>query len=435
VIYVDSLADSLDPGTLRYALSVATGPRTVIFRVSGYITLLDDIGIFDPFITIAGQTAPGGGVCVRNGSISIRTHDVIIRHLRVRPGDAAFPGETASNPQDRDCIKIEGGNNIILDHCSLSWSVDENFSTWVLGGVYPHSITVQNSIIAEGLYASIHPEGNHSRGFLVGDGVTKLTSIHNFHISNNRRNPMIKGATSDIEIVNNIIYNWGPDTNSPAGVGVNFSDVEGSGATNAAIVNNIFGQGPNLGTSPMSFDTVNAASQILLGGNTGDMDDAAIIAAFPYVFAAPAFDDPDLNWTAAQILADVGAMVPGLDAVDTRLLLEAVTNGGAIIDSPSDVGGYPTLASGTPYVDSDLDGMDDSWERDNGTIVGIADNNGFIKDNGYTNLENYLNQLAGDPVTRAASGDDFEDLKVSVSRSASRPRISRSSNGSRIVRG
>lgn len=410
VLFVDTLADSLDPGTFRHALSIATGPRTVIFRVSGYIDLLDDVGIFDPYITIAGQTAPGDGICIRNGSVAVRTNDVIIRHMRFRPGDAAFPGTTASDPQDRDGIKIQGGSNVMIDHCSLTWGVDENLSTWVQDGVYPSDITVQNSIIAEGLYNSIHPDGNHSRGFLIGDGTDRLTLIHSLLMSNNRRNPHIKGGTTGIEVVNNIIYNWGSDSNTPAGVGNNFSNPEGSGPTVAAVVNNIFGQGPNLGTAPMSFaGDVDAGSSILLGGNIGDTDDAAFIAAYPYVTAAPSFPSPELNWSVANILSKVGARVPAVDSVDSRLISEVTSNGGALIDSPSDVGGYPALASGTPYPDADADGMDDAWEVVYGLNPKSPDNNGFDFGNGYTNLENFLNILAGDaPVIN--QGDNFGQI-------------------------
>lgn len=387
VIYVDSLADSLADGTFRYAVSVATGPRVVVFRVGGDIVLLDDLGIFDPYITIAGHTAPGDGVCVRNGSLSIRSHDVIIRHMRFRPGDAAYPSVTASDPADRDGVKIQGGYNIMIDRCSLTWGVDENLSTWVQGGVYPHTITVQNCIIGECLYNSIHPSGNHSRGMLIGDGTDNMSVIHNLFISNNRRNPHIKGGATNIEILNNIVYNWGADLNSPGGTGIHFSDPEGSGPTVTTVANNIFNDGPNAGTNPMTFAAdVDAGSSIVLNGNTGDTDDAAYIASKAYITAGNIVSDPALNWNQADILANVGARVPTLDAVDTRLIGEVTTTDGALIDSPSDVGGYPTLSSGTPYFDTGEAGIDDTWDSTPTT------------GNGYTDLENFLSELAGDGI-------------------------------------
>lgn len=400
IYYVTTTADTWDPGSLRYGLYSLSGPRIILFKVSGYIDLSlptsassKDIAIVNPYVTIAGHTAPGEGVCIRNGGIAIQTHDVIIRNLRIRPGDGA-----GSAPVDRDCIKLQGASNVVIDHCSLTWSIDENISTWVHNGVYPKNITIQNCIIAEGLYNSTHPEGNHSRGLLVGDGSSRITIVHNMFMSNNRRNPMIKGACTDIEVVNNIIYNWGSDTNTPGGVATNFSDSDTGGANpiRAAIVNNYYAQGPNLGTVPLSFDQVNPGSLIYLSGNQLYMDDAAYIAAYPFLYSAGPFMDAVLNWSIVDILGKVGATVPALDDVDTRLLNEASAGQGALIDSPTDVGGYPALASGTPYVDTDSDGMYDVWETANGLVIGVDDSSGDANGDGYTNIENFLNELAGD---------------------------------------
>ena len=366
VIYVTTLEDSLAEGTFRHALAIASGPRIVRFAVTGYINLLDDIAIVNPYITIEGHEAPGDGVCVRYGGISIRTNDVIIRYLRVRPGDQSYPTHTASDPEDRDCIKIQGGSEVILDHCSFTWAVDECVSTWVLAAVAPTNITIQNCIIAEGLYTSIHPSGNHSRGLLIGDDTTNVTVVHNLIMSNNRRSPMIKGGATDIYIYNNLIYNWGADSGTPGGVGINFSDVDASGALGCAVINNIVDNGPNGGTDAMSYDTVNAGSSILLSGNSGDLVDATEIAAETFVGAAPAETSRILTWASGQILGDVGAKLPVSDGADLRLINEAKTGQGSLKNTPGEAGGYPQLNKGKS--------MAISKARNIGELTGVARN-------------------------------------------------------------
>ena len=149
------------PGSFREACE-AKGPRIVIFRVGGTITIEKSISIQNPYITIAGQSAPGDGICIRGAAIKITTHDVIVRGLRIRIGDGPGPA-----PDNRDGLSIANNSkqpyNIIIDHCSISWAIDENFQLW-----YPcNSITIQWCIISEGLHNSLHPKRPHSSGLII----------------------------------------------------------------------------------------------------------------------------------------------------------------------------------------------------------------------------------------------------------------------------
>ncbi|MHC4532557.1 MAG: pectate lyase family protein [Planctomycetota bacterium] len=181
------------PGSLRAAVD-SEGPRYILFRVSGTIELKADLWIRKPFVTIAGQTAPGGGICIKDYQVVLATHDIVIRHLRFRSGD-----ETR---KEQMSIGIFGGHDSIIDHCSMSWAIDEVMSSF--GTV--HNLTVQWSIIAEGLSRSFHPKGEHSKGSILnGDGGVSIH--HCIYAHNSARNPRVDTIILDFR--NNIIYNWG----------------------------------------------------------------------------------------------------------------------------------------------------------------------------------------------------------------------------------
>ena len=228
VIFVTNLSDS-GPGSLREALR-EEGPRIIIFKVGGVIELKDDIIIKNPYVTIAGQTAPGDGICLKNAGLSIFTHDVIVRHLRIRPGDS----KVGSYYGDRDAIKING-YNIILDHISASWSIDEVISIW-----NSHDVTIQFSIFSEALQNNSHPKGRHSMGMLIRNDVKNLCVHHNIFAHNNERNPRVGGDVS-LYFANNIIYNWGH-----YGSAISASGVAGRrgnvtlGPVSANIINNYY---------------------------------------------------------------------------------------------------------------------------------------------------------------------------------------------------
>lgn len=200
------------PGSLRAAVE-AKEPRIVVFEVGGVIDLnRSNITIKNPFITIAGQTAPSPGITIIRGGLSIRTHDVRIQHIRVRPGDAGQPPRSGWEP---DGISVSGAEayNVHIDHCSVSWAVDENISVSgprTLGAEKTaRKVTISNSIIAEALDYSSHKKGRHSKGVLVHDFVTEVAVIGNLFAHNARRNPYFKANSTGV-VVNNLIYN--PDS-------------------------------------------------------------------------------------------------------------------------------------------------------------------------------------------------------------------------------
>jgi pectate lyase len=202
VLTVTNLHDS-GPGSLRSAVE-AKGPRTVVFAVAGNIELASTLAITEPFLTIAGQTAPGGGICLKNYDCTIAAEHVVIRFLRVRPGDVAKKAV--------DGFSVgEGSHYVIIDHCSVSWSVDETLS--VSGGSISN-ITVQWCIIAESLSRSVHHKGPHGFGSLIrADG--DVSYHHNIFAHHGSRNPR-PGTYEDafkrgiiLDFRNNVVYGWG----------------------------------------------------------------------------------------------------------------------------------------------------------------------------------------------------------------------------------
>ncbi|MCH5375912.1 MAG: pectate lyase, partial [Planctomycetes bacterium] len=204
------------PGSLREALE-ADGPRIVVFEVGGVIDLgKRSLSIRNPYVTVAGQTAPSPGITVIKGGIGIQTHDVILQHLRVRPGEA---GAAKKSGWEVDAIATgSGAHDVVIDHCSASWATDENVSAsgerfrgnsveqWREGT--SHRVTIGHCIIAEGLDNSTHGKGRHSKGSLIHDNATEIAIIANLYASNARRNPYFKGGARGV-VVNNLIDNPG----------------------------------------------------------------------------------------------------------------------------------------------------------------------------------------------------------------------------------
>lgn len=382
-------------GSFRAALE-AHGPRTVVFRVSGTIVLADRIQIVNPYLTIAGQTAPGEGVEI-NGMLDIQTHDIIIRYLRVRVGAGSLP-----EPVVRDSIQITGpsSENIILDHVSLSWGVDETFSIWnaPAGG-----FTVQWSIISESLNcpAPQHPKGCHGKGVLIGGRTTKVSFHHNLLAHHPDRNPNL--TSGDIDMVNNVIYNYRSVQNIRPKYGV----------MRVNAIGNAYIPGPNTPTKPGAIrlyggQKYNEASGVYLKGNVypdkgtaesieqmdmvyrfGSSPDLVVVGKrynFPLVATSDAFQAYD------HVLEKAGAILPIRDAIDRRIVKEVRNKTGKLIDMPSDVGGLIKLASGASPQDTDKDGMPDHWEIKWGLdpkdeVDGVKDTD----NDGYTNLEEFLN--------------------------------------------
>ena len=399
IIEVTSLADG-GPGTLRAALNDLC-PRIIVFRIGGTIELKSELHVSHPFVTVAGQTAPGGGICIKGAGLAIMTHDVLIQHVRVRPGNKG-PVDADIN----DAVSIlgkhgscEGAYNVVLDHISASWSEDETVSTWYGA----HDVTISWSIISEALNRSRHHKRTHSAGLLIGDGSYHVSMHHNLLAHNDFRNPLIsKGGTHDF--VNNVIYDWGVLPAEICDYGSN---------TFLNFIGNYFipGASTQQGPYPILFNEGNP--RIYVEGNIGPhrpdstIDEWALvgfgwgekgIAPQDYRsttrYTTPAITTQSADEAMALVLAGAGATSPQRDAVDRRIVDDLKNRTGKIIDSPEDVGGYPELAGGSPPEDSDHDGMSDEWERQMGlNPADAADGNADLDADGYTNLEEYLHSL------------------------------------------
>lgn len=386
---------------------MATGARTCVFRVSGTIELMSQIKPTSGNLTIAGQTAPGGGIAIRNhpsnltGSpIFLSKPDNIIRHIRIRPG------ATSGTKQDTtDSITVDtGANNTILDHVSLSWATDEPFNS-TKASAY---ITIQWSLVYEGLSKSTHIQGEHSKGmFVEGSNIT----AHHVLIAHATDRMPNAGVGSRVDFVNLVTYNMKEKGHQYFSMLQNQSS-PGSGLTRQAnIIGNWVSMGPStVRSTPIfggnyfeEFSTNPGFAQFYLSGNidgrrmTGGVDERLFFdpADWKYVVSQPiGFLSVDLFSSSSQAVRDVTAFAGAFprDASDLRVVSDFLSCRGSVIDDPSQVGGWPSLAGGTPYTDADADGMDDAWEASRGMTSGSADADG----DGYTNLEEFLNELAGD---------------------------------------
>jgi hypothetical protein len=374
VVHVKNLNDA-GPGSLRDAFQTA-GARVIVFDIGGTITLSTRIKVEQPFVTVAGQSAPAPGITLRGAGLSIRTHDVLIQHLRVRVGDG--PGD---DPTNRDAVEILGpnGHDIVIDHVSLSWATDENFSTWYNG---VHDVTLSNSIVSEAL-AGVED----ALGVLVGDSTRSFALIGTLLAHNSERNPYFKGATSGIA-ANNVVYDW---TAGPAMV---YGDPEGAGPTQFALVANvgirgpnsnnsrIFGIGNSAKTGTKAFVADNSDTRVNDGVPPGDQWSLVRNEAGGWVVASAAPVWP-MDFTALpnssvynSVLSNAGAWPAARDAVDARVVSEVRNGTGRIIQSQAQVGGWPDLGVGRR------------------TFTPPSNPNGDDNGDGYTNLEEWLHALA-----------------------------------------
>lgn len=397
-IHVTSLADA-GPGTLREAVETREA-RTIIFDIGGTIALESPLVICHGQITIAGQTAPGGGITLRDHPLVVQADDVVIRYIRSRLGDA-------SNTE-ADAISINSGRRIILDHVSASWSVDETLS---LGSRYDpperglYDVTVQWSVIAESLNQSIHGKGEHGYGSLVRGGHgARFSFHHNLWASHRARMPRpgnYNGPDEDpvgplIEFRSNVFYNWG---GSRAGYNSDRDQL-----STYAFIDNAYLAGPD-STHDRAFEEESTGGRSWFEGNLMNgaepTDPWSLVhgGTTPTSRLSQAPDVAPVTPEAAEsaylrVLNNAGAS-RFRDAVDARIIASVRDRSGRIIDSQSQVGGWPNLVPGLPWTDTDRDGMPDDWERQNGLDAadprdGARDRNG----DGYTNLEDWLNSLA-----------------------------------------
>lgn len=419
VIAVTNLNDS-GPGSLRAAVE-AQGPRTVVFRVSGTIVLESPLRIRNPFITIAGQTAPGDGITLRRHPIQIDASEVIIRYLRVRLGD--------ESGADADAISSRYQHNIVLDHLSVSWSIDETLSVY-----HCERVTVQWCLVAESLYGSNHIKGAHGFGGIWGSNYS--TYHHNLLAHHSSRNPRFASGSGYTDFRNNVVYNWGHQStyggeNHQVGNDrFNFSTINmvanyykpGPATLPGAVSRRIVS--PSMRDSAHDFGKWYVAENVIVGNPSVTSDNWAGGVQPGGEAIGLAMLRMDRPWPAAPIrqqtaeqayrsvLALAGASLPARDRADRRVI-EEVRDGTAtyegpgyrkaqgladrpgrtgIIDSQTQVGGWPELRSQPAPSDSDGDGMPDAWEKKYGLDPHNAADAVLDTDkDGYTNIEEHLN--------------------------------------------
>ena len=392
--------DADGPGSLKAALNTK-GPRIVVFRVSGVIELKSGLIIQQPFVTIAGQTAPGDGICLHGAGLKISTHDVIVRYLRVRVGDHP----AGPYPEDRDAIGISGTGdrvyNIVLDHCSASWAIDENIQTWY----GPRDLTIGWCITSESLHDSLHPRGPHGKGMILGSQDNTITVHHCLFAHNDDRNPLMGDTghgtgASVFDFRNNLIYNHGP---------VVCGMVRGQSRVN--LVGNTIKMGPDgIRDEPRGLWVDWEEGQRFYvhdnvwPGQHGVSDDPLKILQFlgdatdrKRAISDEPIEVPAVSTQSAEdayetVLNSAGAILPLRDLVDARIVEDVRRGTGRIIHTPAQVRGLPLYQSKAPLPDSDHDGMPDTWETERGfrpdaPADGPADADG----DGYTNIEEYLN--------------------------------------------
>nr|HPR32704.1 fibronectin type III domain-containing protein [Prolixibacteraceae bacterium] len=396
VYHVTNLNDS---GTGSFRDAVSQPNRIVVFDVAGIIRINSRI-VFSKNLTIAGQTAPGEGIVVYGDGVSFSGADnLICRYMRFRMGVNGTSG--------KDAAGIANGKNMIFDHVSVTWGRDETFSiSWDNKGTEPTNITIQNSIIGQGLMS-------HSCGGLVQTS-GGVTLFRNLYIDNHTRNPKVKGLN---QFVNNVVYNWG------GGGGYILGDSEGTSW--ATIFNNYFIKGP--GTTVSTYSRANENFQLYASGNYEDGNRDGVLNGILNVKSdyGPAFwvDDPSYwadvpagdadkipqmhpdipEMTSAEeayswIVDHVGACLPVRDPIDKFLIEELISlgNKGVIISSENELPtrGPGTIFTGDKLPDTDNDGMPDAWEQANGTNDRLNDAS-VVGDDGYSYIEHYINSISG----------------------------------------
>lgn len=411
VYFVTNLDDS-GPGSLREGIEME-GARNILFKISGTVELNSELRIRNNNISIFGQTAPGDGIAIKGAMTVIDADNVIIQYIRFRPGDIG-DGEP-------DALWGREQSDIMLDHLSMSWSVDET------GSFYDNqNFTLQWSILSESLYESQHDKGRHGYGGIWGGAGASFH--HNLFAHHYSRNPRFNGAryttTQQTELVdfrNNVIYNWGGNSS--------YGGEEG----NHNMVANYYKAGPATGSNK---DRILDARTVSSGFDFGKWYiEENYVDGYPEItednwaggvqrvsesemeyirvhepFEAPALESFETAEEAfVNVLGYAGAILPKRDTIDARIVHETETGtatyGGAynedlgleqglgIIDTQEEVGGWPELLSATPPEDTDEDGIPDEWETENGLDPNDPDDSREINESGYSNLESYIHTI------------------------------------------
>jgi rhamnogalacturonyl hydrolase YesR len=389
VYHVTTLADD-GPGSLRHGIRTAHSSRTIVFDLSGTIFLRSPLSINKPFLTLAGQTAPGDGITVAGFGASISgTHDVVVRFMRFRAGDMNCP------EYQGDALSVYESRDVIVDHVSASWSVDETLSV-----TYSDRVTVQWSIIAESLNASCHAKGRHGYGSLLRWGQGGTTFHHNLFAHHASRNPRL-GDDLGLDFVNNVVYDWGNECG--------YSGPADEGAPRMNYVANTLIAGPSTRADKRSiaFETGSERTEIHQRSNRIDaagVGPVATVAVAGGLFAGayrvqtvrfpfPEVATDDAETARRKVIAIAGASL-ARDAVDAAVIRSVENKTGVLIDSQTQVGGWPTLRSETAPADADRDGMPDAWERDHGLDAADPADGAASGVGGLTNLEVYLAERA-----------------------------------------
>ena len=474
VVKVTSLEDSESAGTLRWAFKQYPGePITIVFEVSGDIKLKDQLRVNRADWTLAGQTAPGEGIVISHNKINFGgSQNFIVRNIRFRSGHADLNGNVL---QDQ-ALGAENCNNYIFDHCVFGWSVEENINTQDC-----HFLTVQNSIVHEGLYNSGHKKG--ARGYGSQWGGSPATYYRNLLADNMSRSPRINGARGEdyvvfMEYINNVNYNFGK-SNACYG-GENTADITSYNGMNSGhecnFIGNYYKPGPATKSNPLFFQSSYARSgatswgpakwyvngNVMEGNDVKSKDNWKAVSAEKYSLSEIRVDErivPVHNYYKYSVAGNVGTYDPEMymiyniesaddayqtvlnnagtinrDAIEKRIVNEARTGtaqyGGAaigankgIIDTENDCEGFIQYSTDyTVPADTDGDGIPDEWEKKHGLNPNVADQN-LINGLGYTALEVYLNSLMGEELS-----DDFHTNSISNVKSVSAIRYDRQNN-------
>ncbi|MDR8393339.1 hypothetical protein NC796_19450 [Aliifodinibius sp. S!AR15-10] len=402
VIYVTNLNDS-GPGSLRAAIETE-GPRIVVFGVSGNIALKSELQIEHGDLTLAGQSAPGDGITVKDYPVIVDADNVIIRYMRFRLGDV--------NQLESDAIGGRGIKNFILDHCSVSWAIDEAASFYT-----NEDVTLQWNIISESLNYSHHEKGDHGYGGIWG--AVRGSFHHNLIAHHTSRNPRFSGSNYESDIPNrqvdfrnNVIYNWG-DNSIYGGEDGEHNMVKNyfkpGPATQEDVADRIVNPSRPYGKFYVADNFVEGYPEVTednwAGGVQCEHPDSAYHAT-PFDYAPITEHEPEVVFN--KVLEYAGASLQR-DPLDTRVIREVRTGTAryhgsrsqkpGIIDSQDEVGGWPKLQSEPAPKDSDRDGMPDKWERKHGLdATDTSDGKEFTLHKDYTNVEVYLNELVN-PIT------------------------------------
>ena len=400
-------------GSLRKGI-LKSGSRTIVFDISGTIELKSNLDVNKGDLTILGQTAPGDGITLKGYPFTIKSDNVVIRYLRFRMGDI--------NGIEGDALGCRNANNVIIDHCSISWATDEN------GSFYNNkNFTLQWSIISEALNRSVHHKGAHGYGGIWG-GVN-VSFHHNLIVSNTSRNPRFSGSSTTknsenefVDFRNNVIYNWGENS------------IYGGEKGTYNIVNNYFKPGPATLVSKREriVEPYEPYGKFYIDGNviegdekiTNDNWDGGVQCKNP---EATKLNNPisisensktvSANEAYQQVVNKAGASI-FRDAVDVRIVHNvkegSVNYKNGIIDSQENVGGWPLLNSKKAKQDLDEDGMPDEWESLNKLDPKTNDANLNTLDNNFTNIQIFANSLVNFVINKKNIQGELFDFIVDL---------------------